>query len=222
MIIAIDGPASSGKGTLARLLAAHYGLPHLDTGSLYRAVGRKLLRAGGDLDTVATAEEAARTLSREDLDDPHLRDEATGDAASRVSAIPRVRAALLDYQRAFAAQPGGAVLDGRDTGTVICPEADVKLFVTASAAVRARRRAEELRARGMTADEERIRRDIEERDRRDAARSVAPLKPAPDSHLLDTTNLGIEAAFEAAKAVVEAHCLHRTAVGRPPEKPAGL
>jgi cytidylate kinase len=221
VIIAIDGPASSGKGTLARLLAGHYGLAHLDTGSLYRAVGRKLIRTGGNLDDEDEAERAARALTPDDLSDPDLRAEETGNAASRVSAMPRVRAALLDYQRAFAARQEGAVLDGRDVGTVVCPDADVKLFVTASAAVRARRRAEELRGRGIDADEERIRQDIEARDRRDAERPVAPLKPAADSHLLDTTNLGIEAAFEAAKAVVEVHCLHRTAVERPPEKPAG-
>lgn len=203
MIIAIDGPASSGKGTLAHLLARHYGLPHLDTGSLYRAVARRLIRAGGDLHDAMAAESAARALSPADLDDPHLRDETTGEAASIVSAMPGVRRALLEYQRSFAAQPGGAVLDGRDVGTVICPEAEVKLFVTASAAVRARRRADELRARGQQADEDKIREDIETRDRRDAGRPTAPLKPAPDAHLLDTTNLSIEAAFEAARAVVE-------------------
>jgi len=220
VIIAIDGPASSGKGTLARLLARHYGLPHLDTGSLYRAVARRLLKAGADVNDAAAAEEAARALSPEDLADPHLRDERTGEAASIISAMPGVRAALLDYQRAFAVRPGGAVLDGRDVGTVICPAAEVKLFVTASAAVRARRRAEELRARGEAADEARILGDIEARDRRDAERAVAPLRPAADAYLLDTTNLSIEAAFEAAKAAVG---LPRegNAAGRPPEKPAG-
>ncbi len=203
MIIAIDGPASSGKGTLARLLARHYGLPHLDTGSLYRAVGRRLIREGADLHDPSAAEQAARSLSPEDLGDPRLRDEKTGEAASIVSAMPGVRAALLEYQQTFARQPGGAVLDGRDVGTVICPGAEAKLFVTASAAVRARRRTEELKARGEPADEARILADIEARDRRDAERAVAPLKPAPDAHLLDTSNLSIEAAFEAAKAVVE-------------------
>jgi cytidylate kinase len=203
VIIAIDGPASSGKGTLARRLAAHYGLPHLDTGALYRAVARRLLREGGDLSDAAAAEAAARSLTADDLDDPRLRDEKTGEAASIVSAMPGVRAALLDYQQRFARQPGGAVLDGRDVGTVICPEAEAKLFVTASAAVRAGRRAAELRGRGMAADEDEIRRDIEARDRRDAERAAAPLRAAPDAYLLDTSNLSIEAAFEAAKAAVE-------------------
>ena len=220
MIIAIDGPASSGKGTLAKLLARHYGLPHLDTGSLYRAVARRLIRDGADIHDAGKAENAARSLSAEDLGDPRLRDEKTGEAASIVSAVPGVRAALLDYQRHFARQPGGAVLDGRDVGTVICPEADAKLFVTATAAVRARRRADELRSRGEPADESRIREDIESRDRRDAERAVAPLVPAADAHLLDTSNLSIEAAFEAAKAVVES-VAHRQAAERPPEKPAG-
>jgi cytidylate kinase len=221
VIIAIDGPASSGKGTLARLLARHYGLPHLDTGSLYRAVARKLIREGADLHDAEAAGNAARSLSPDDLDDPRLRDEKTGEGASIVSAMAGVRSALLAYQQAFAHQPGGAVLDGRDVGTVICPEADAKLFVTASAAVRAKRRADELKARGEAADEGRILADIEARDRRDAERAVAPLRPAPDAHLLDTSNLSIEAAFETAKAVVES-AVHREAAERPPEKPAGL
>jgi cytidylate kinase len=203
VIVAIDGPASSGKGTLARMLAEHYGMAHLDTGSLYRAVACRLLREGADFQDAAVAELAARLLSPRDLADPRLRDERTGEVASIVSAMAGVRAALLDYQRGYGARPEGAVLDGRDVGTVVFPQAEVKLFVTASAAVRARRRAVELRARGEPADEERIRAAIEERDRRDAERAVAPLKPAPDAHLLDTTNLSIEAAFEAAKAVVE-------------------
>ncbi|MEN3951317.1 (d)CMP kinase [Iodidimonas sp. SYSU 1G8] len=203
MIIAIDGPASSGKGTLARRLAAHYGVPHLDTGSLYRAVALSLLDAGAYLGDSGAAEAAARALTDDILASPRLRDERTGEAASIVSAMPGVRAALLEYQRAFARQTGGAVLDGRDVGTVICPHATVKLFVTASAGVRAARRAAELRARGEPADEAIIRADIEQRDRRDAERAVAPLKPAADAHLLDTSNLDIEAAFEAAKAVVE-------------------
>ncbi len=221
MIIAIDGPASSGKGTLARKLALHYGLPHLDTGSLYRAVARRLLKVDADLNDVGAAENAARSLSPDDLNDPALRDEKTGEAASIVSAMPGVRAALLDYQRSFAHQPGGAVLDGRDVGTVICPDADAKLFVTATALVRAKRRAGELRARGEAADEGRILEDIEARDRRDAERAVAPLRPAADAHLLDTSNLSIEAAFEAAKAVIESAVVKSTAE-RPPEKPAGL
>jgi cytidylate kinase len=221
VIIAIDGPAASGKGTLARLLARHYGLPHLDTGLLYRAVALGLLKAGTDIHDVLAAESAARSLSTDQLNDPRLRDEKTGEVAAIVSAMPGVRAALLDYQRAFARQPGGAVLDGRDVGTVICPEADAKLFVTATAAVRARRRADELTARGEAADEGRILEDIEARDRRDAERAVAPLRPAADAHLLDTSNLSIEAAFEAAKAVVES-VVDKSAAERPPEKPAGL
>jgi cytidylate kinase len=203
VIIAIDGPASSGKGTLARRLAAHYGVPHLDTGSLYRAVALSLLDTGADLGDSGAAEAAARALTDDILASPRLRNERTGEAASIVSAMPAVRAALLEYQRAFAGQAGGAVLDGRDVGTVICPDAPVKLFVTASAGVRAARRAAELRARGEAADETVIRADIEQRDRRDAERAVAPLRPAADAHLLDTSNLDIEAAFEAAKAVVE-------------------
>lgn len=221
MIIAIDGPASSGKGTLARKLALHYGLPHLDTGSLYRAVARRLLKGGADLHDAVTAENAARSLTDADLSDPRLRDEQTGEGASIVSAMPGVRAALLEYQRTFAHQSGGAVLDGRDVGTVICPEADAKLFVTAAAAVRAKRRADELRARGEVADDGRILADIEARDRRDAERAVAPLRPAADAHLLDTSNLSIEAAFEAAKAVIES-AVHQSAAERPPDKPAGL
>ena len=220
MIIAIDGPVSSGKGTLARKLALHYGLPHLDTGSLYRSVARRLLREGADLHDVGAAESAARSLTPADLSDPALRDEKTGEAASVVSAMPGVRAALLDYQRRFACQPGGAVLDGRDVGTVICPDADAKLFVTAAAPVRARRRADELKARGEPADEGRILEDIEARDRRDAERPVAPLRPAADAHLLDTSNLSIEAAFAAAIAVIES-AVHQSAAERPPEKPAG-
>ncbi|MGE0667742.1 MAG: (d)CMP kinase [Sphingomonadales bacterium] len=220
MIIAIDGPASSGKGTLARLLARHYGLPHLDTGSLYRAVARRLIRESADLHDAEAAESAARSLSSADLADPGLRDERTGEGASIVSAMPGVRIALMEMQQAFARQPGGAVLDGRDVGTVICPEADAKLFVTASAAERARRRADELKARGEAADEARILADIEARDRRDTERTAAPLKAAPDAYLLDTSNLSIEAAFEAAKAVVES-VAHRQAAERPPEKPAG-
>ncbi len=221
MMIAIDGPAASGKGTIARRLAAYFGLPHLDTGSLYRSVALRLLREGADLHDVEAAENAARSLTPGDLSDPRLREEKTGEAASIVSAMPGVRAALLDYQRTFALQPGGAVLDGRDVGTVICPDADAKLFVTAAAAVRAKRRADELKARGEAADEGRILQDIEARDRRDAERAVAPLKPAADAHLLDTSNLSIEAAFEAAKAVIES-AVPKSAAERPPDKPAGL
>ena len=204
MIIAIDGPSASGKGTLARLLAAHYGYTHLDTGALYRAVALKLLDAGTSLSDPALAEEVAKNLQPEDLNNPRLREEKTGEAASRISGFPRVRAALLAYQRTVASTPPGAVLDGRDVGTVVCPNADVKLFVTASAAERARRRATEMNDRGLNADAAQIQLEIEARDRRDTERPVSPLKPAEDAHLLDTTNLDIEAAFEAAKALIEA------------------
>lgn len=204
MIIAIDGPSASGKGTLARKLAAHFGYVHLDTGALYRAVALKMLKAGADLNNTETAAQAARTLSPEDLNAPGLRDEATGQAASRISGHSDVRAALLAYQRKVAATPPGAVLDGRDVGTVVCPDADVKLFVTASPQERARRRALELRGRGQAADEVQIEKEIRERDKRDTERDISPLKQADDAHLLDTTNLDIEAAFEAAKALIEA------------------
>lgn len=208
MIIAVDGPVAAGKGTLARKLAAHYGFAYLDTGSLYRAVGLRVLRSGGDPADPAQATAAARALGPADLADPGLRDEATGAAASVVAAIPGVRAALLDYQREFARHPPdgrhGAVLDGRDIGTVVCPSAEVKLFVTASAETRARRRFLELAARGGGATEAEVLADLRARDARDAGRTAAPLKPAPDAHLLDTTILDIDAAFAAAVAVVEA------------------
>lgn len=208
MIIAVDGPVAAGKGTLARRLAAHYGFAYLDTGALYRAVGRRVLRGGGDPADPAQAVAAARGLGPADLADPALRDEATGAAASVVAAIPGVRAALLDYQREFARRPPGghpgAVLDGRDIGTVVCPAAEVKLFVTASAEIRAHRRFLELRARGEPAAESGVLAELRARDARDAGRAAAPLKPAPDAHLLDTTNLDIDAAFAAAVAVVEA------------------
>ena len=203
MIIAIDGPSASGKGTLAKKLAARYGLAHLDTGALYRAVALKLLKAGSPLEDETAAEQAARALAPPDLDDDRLRLEEIGKAASVVSAMPRVRDALRQFQRDFAARDPGAVLDGRDIGTVICPDADVKLFVTASAAARAKRRAEELRGRGETADEDEIRRDIEARDKRDRERAASPLKQADDAYLLDTTNLDIEAAFEAAQSLID-------------------
>jgi cytidylate kinase len=203
VIIAIDGPAASGKGTLAKRLAAHYRLPHLDTGLLYRGVALSMINARAPLEDPERAEAAARGLQLDHLTDPRLRGGEMGGAASIVAAIPGVRAALLDFQRAFAARAEGAVLDGRDIGTVVAPDADVKLFVTASAEERARRRARELKGRGERADEEAILADIRARDARDGARSVAPLKPAPDARLLDTTNLDIDAAFRAAIALVE-------------------
>lgn len=186
-IIAIDGPAASGKGTIARAIAAHFGFHHLDTGLLYRATGAK----GGD------PVEAARTLTPEDLSRPDLRSDEAGQAASRVAAIPAVRAALVDYQRRFAAQEPGAVLDGRDIGTVICPDAAVKLYVTASDRARAIRRAAELGA-----DADAVLEQLRERDRRDSERAAAPLKPAPDAVLLDTTGLSIHEAVERAKGIV--------------------
>lgn len=203
MIIAVDGPAASGKGTIARALAAHYRLPHLDTGQLYRAVGLAVLRAGGD---PADAAAALGGCAFDDalLADPALRDDAAARAASLVSAHPAVRAALLDRQRGFAAQPGGAVLDGRDIGTVIAPAATAKLFVTAAPEVRARRRAAELARAGRPAAFETVLADILARDARDSGRADAPLVRAGDAALLDTTDLGIEAAVERALALVEA------------------
>ena len=204
MIVAIDGPAASGKGTLAKRIAAHFGLPHLDTGLLYRAVARALIDAGTPLDDEARAAHAARGLDPARLDEERLRGAEMGEAASRVAALPAVRAALVDLQRAFAAAPGGAVLDGRDIGTAICPDADVKIFVTASPEERARRRFLELTGRGEAVDYDAVLADIRRRDARDASRASAPLKAAADSVLLDTTDLDREAAFQAAIRIVEA------------------
>lgn len=198
MIIAIDGPAASGKGTLAKKVADHFGLPCLDTGLLYRAVARDVANAGFKLDDVWAAKAAATGLDASSFGDPALRGAAAGDAASLVATIPEVRAALLAYQRAFAQQPSGAVLDGRDIGTIVCPDADVKLFVTASPEERARRRLLELQSQGDPISYEAVLADIRARDKRDSARSAAPLKAASDAVLLDTTNLDIEAAFDAA------------------------
>ncbi len=203
MIIAIDGPAASGKGTLGRRLAAHYRLRHLDTGLIYRAVGKALLDAGRPLDREDEAAAAARALTAADLDDPALKTDAVGQAASKISVFPSVRAALLDFQRDFAAAPPGAVLDGRDIGTVICPAAEVKLFLVAAPEVRARRRYQELTGRGEAADEAAVLADIKARDERDRNRALAPLKAAPDAHLLDTTVLDIDAAVAAAIVIVE-------------------
>ncbi|HMI19867.1 MAG TPA: (d)CMP kinase [Sphingomonas sp.] len=202
MIIAVDGPAASGKGTIAKALARHYGLPHLDTGLLYRAVGIAVLEAGGDPASPDDALEAAHHLSSA-LDDPGLKSEAAGKAASLVSAHPGVRAALLDRQKHFANQPGGAVLDGRDIGTVIAPHADAKLFVTASADVRAQRRHDELGRMGLDIHYDAVLNDIRARDERDSARSAAPLRMADDAVLLDTSALSIDAAIAAAIALVE-------------------
>ena len=203
MIIAIDGPAASGKGTLARRLAAHYGLPHLDTGLLYRAVARALLDARRDLSEIEAAVAAARTLDLARFDEARLRGRPMGEAASVVSAFQPVRDALLDLQRRFADTPGGAVLDGRDIGTVVCPGAQVKLFVTADAEERARRRYNELVARGEPAELAAILDEIRRRDERDSSRSAAPLRRAEDAVALDTTALDADGAFRAALAIVE-------------------
>jgi cytidylate kinase len=203
LVIAIDGPAASGKGTLARKLAAHYDLPHLDTGLLYRAVAFALLQAGLSLDDRPAATRAAEALDARNLTDSRLRDRAMGEAASRISSVPEVRAALLAWQRRFAADPAGAVLDGRDIGTVVCPAASVKLFITASAQERARRRHRELAERGEASTFEGILEDIEARDARDSSRSAAPLRMADDAVRLDTTELDAAAAFAAARAIVE-------------------
>jgi cytidylate kinase len=203
MIIAIDGPAASGKGTLAKRLAVHYGLPHLDTGLLYRGVARAVLDSGHHPTDEAAAREAASRLSADTLSEDRLRGPEMGEAASIVAAFPAVRALLLDVQRRFAAQPGGAVLDGRDIGTVIAPGADAKIFVTASPEERARRRHLELNRRGEPISYEDVLADIRRRDERDAGRGTAPLVAAPDAALLDTTSLDIEAAFGAALALVE-------------------
>jgi cytidylate kinase len=202
MIIAIDGPAASGKGTLARRIAAHFNLAYLDTGSLYRAVARDIRHAGGKLDDPATAANAARALDPATLADPSLRDPGVGDAASIVAKIPEVRAALLDFQRDFAAQEPGAVLDGRDIGTVVLPGADVKIFVVAATEVRAERRFLELKSRGEDVTYDHVLEVIRRRDARDQDRAAAPMKPAADAILLDTTNLDIEAAFSAAVAAI--------------------
>jgi cytidylate kinase len=203
MIIAVDGPAASGKGTLGKRLAAHYGLRHLDTGLLYRGVAKAMVDAGHSLHDVSRAVVAARDLDPSQLDERVLKAHALGEAASVVSAIPQVREALLELQRNFAATPPGAVLDGRDIGTVICPDADAKIFVTASAQVRAQRRAAEMRAVGAVVDDRAVLADILRRDERDSTRSAAPLLRAADAVELDTTDLDIEAAVNAAIAIVE-------------------
>jgi cytidylate kinase len=204
MIIAIDGPAASGKGTLAKRLAAHFGLRHLDTGLLYRAVAKSLMDAGVALDDEGRAVAAAKGLDAERLDEARLKARGMAEPASIVSAMPSVRAALVDLQRAFAAAAPGAVLDGRDIGTVICPQADVKIFVDAAPEVRARRRVAALAADGVTVNEADVLADILRRDERDMKRAIAPLKPAADAHLLDTTHLDIDAAVRAAIDIVEA------------------
>jgi cytidylate kinase len=206
-IIALDGPAASGKGTLARRLAAHFGFDHLDTGALYRAVGVLVLQSGGDPADPAAAEACARALRPDNtiLHDPALRGDDAAAAASLVATQPAVRAALLEFQHHFAAHPpggAGAVLDGRDIGTVVCPEADAKLFVTASVEVRAERRVKELQERGLAATVGAVLEDMKARDARDSRRAVAPLRPAVDAFVLDTSTLDAEQAFDAALAFI--------------------
>jgi cytidylate kinase len=203
LVIAIDGPAASGKGTLAKKVAAHFGVPCLDTGLLYRAVARDTAASGSPLDDTAAAVKAAKSLDPATLDDQKLRGPAAGDAASVVAKIPAVRAALLEFQRAFARRPGGAVLDGRDIGTVVCPDADVKLFITASAQERARRRHLEHQGRGEAVSYDQVLADIRARDARDSGRDIAPMGAAADAVTIDTTTLGPEAAFDAALKVIE-------------------
>ncbi len=204
MIIAIDGPAASGKGTLGKRLAAHYGLRHLDTGLIYRAIAKAMLDAGHALDDKPRAIAAARALDPAGFDEKVLKRHAVGEAASIVSAFAEVRSPVLAFQRDFGRSPPGAVLDGRDIGTVVFPDAEVKILVTASPQERARRRALELQAAGGTVSEAEILADILRRDERDTMRAVAPLRAAPDAHLLDTTHLDIDAAFRAAVEIVEA------------------
>ncbi|MCE8522970.1 (d)CMP kinase [Ruegeria pomeroyi] len=194
--VAIDGPAAAGKGTISKAVAAHFGFAHLDTGLLYRAVGRRTLKG-------EAAEAAARALRPEDLERDDLRTAEVAQAASKVAVIPEVRAALVDFQRAFARRAGGAVLDGRDIGTVICPEAEVKLFVTASAEIRAERRYLELVGKGHDTTREAVLADVRERDARDADRATAPMKPAKDAVLLDTSTMDIPTALSAAIAEIE-------------------
>ncbi len=202
MIVAIDGPSASGKGTLARRLAEALGLPYLDTGLLYRATARRLIAAGNPDPDEEAALAAARAVGPDDLGDPRLREEAVTRLASLVAAMPAVRQALFDFQRRFATAPGGAVLDGRDIGTVVCPDADIKIYVDADVEVRARRRVKELHDRGLKAIPSAVLRDLLERDARDRGRRAAPLAKAEDAFLLDTSQLDADQAYEAALAFV--------------------
>jgi cytidylate kinase len=208
LLIAVDGPAASGKGTIARALARHFGLPHMDTGQLYRSVALSMFRFGGDPASEFEAVRACDGVAQVDPSDPELRSEVVGSIASRISTYPGVRAALLDRQRHFASQPSGAVLDGRDIGTVIAPDATVKLYVTASAEVRAQRRVRELLERGMPAHYEDVLVDIRARDARDSGRAAAPLAQADDAELLDTSEMDIDAAIAAAIGLVEQKLAH--------------
>lgn len=204
MIIAIDGPAAAGKGTLARRIAEAYGFHHLDTGLTYRATAKALIDAGLPLDDEAVAEDMARKVDLAGLDRSVLSRHEIGEAASKIAVMPAVRSALRETQRRFAEKAPGAVLDGRDIGTVVCPEAPVKFYVTASAAIRAKRRYEEIVEAGGSADYDAIFEDVKRRDERDMGRTDSPLKPAEDAHLLDTTEMSIEAAFKAAKTIIDA------------------
>ncbi|MDT6939875.1 (d)CMP kinase [Brucella pseudogrignonensis] len=202
-VVAIDGPAASGKGTLARRIAIHYGMPHLDTGLTYRAVAKALLDQGLPLDDEAIAADVALQLNLHDMDKVVLSAHAIGEAASKVAVMPAVRRALVEAQRSFANALPSSVLDGRDIGTVVCPQAQIKLFVTASPEVRAQRRFDEIIAKGGTADFDEILADLKKRDERDMNRTDSPLKPAEDAHLLDTSKMSIEAAFLAAKKLID-------------------
>ena len=219
LVIAIDGPAAGGKGTLARRLAAHYDLRHLDTGLTYRAVAAALLEAGSDLTDGAAAEAAAAALDFSALDREGLSAHGIGEAASKIAVLPVLRRQLVEKQRAFAAEPPGAVLDGRDIGTIVCPDAAAKLYVTASPEVRARRRAAEMRDRGAAVDEAAVLADLRRRDERDASRADSPLRPAADAHLLDTSEMTIEAAFRAAVDIVDRAVLVRERVHPEPDVP---
>lgn len=203
LIIAIDGPAASGKGTLARLIASEYGLAHLDTGLTYRAVAKSMLDQGLALDDLSQAEAAARSIDLSSLDRSVLSSHAIGEAASKIAVYPEVRRILVEQQRAFSKLPMGAILDGRDIGTVVCPDARLKFYVTASPEVRAKRRFDEIIHNGGSADFETILTDVKRRDERDTGRSNSPLRPASDAHLLDTSTMSIEAAFQAARALIE-------------------
>jgi cytidylate kinase len=219
LVIAIDGPAASGKGTLARRLAAHYGLRHLDTGLTYRAVAAALLETGSDLTDEIAAHKAAAALDLSALDREHLSVHGIGEAASKIAVLPALRQQLVEKQRAFATLPPGAVLDGRDIGTVVCPDATSKLYVTASPEVRARRRATQMRDRGAAIDDAAVLADLHCRDERDASRAISPLRPAADAHLLDTSEMTIEAAFRAAVDIVDRAVLAQTRVHPGPDVP---
>ena len=204
MIIAVDGPAASGKGTIARKLAEYLGFNYLDTGSLYRAVARDVINSGQNIENIEAARIAAQNLDSNSLNDPELRNTGIGEAASIIARMAEVRDVLLNYQRNFAAKSPGAILDGRDIATVVCPEADIKLFITASIEERAKRRYRELSPKNTEITYSEVLKLINKRDERDSSRSIAPLKKAEDAHLLDTTNLDIETAYKTAVELIDA------------------